>query len=112
MKFLANENFPLASVRRLRDAHYDVASVTEDAPGITDHEVLTRAQQEGRIVVTFDRDYGELLYRKNFSATMGIVYFRFHPYSPLEPARDAFRFTEVGRNRVDGKVYSCGKESG
>jgi predicted nuclease of predicted toxin-antitoxin system len=104
MKFLANENFPLASVRRLRDAHYDVASVTEDAPGITDHEVLTRAQQEGRIVVTFDRDYGELLYRKGFSATMGIVYFR------LRTCRDAFTFTEGGRNRVDGKVYSCGKD--
>jgi len=86
MKFLANENFPLASVRRLRVAHHDIASVIEDAPGITDHEVLTRAQKEGRIVVTFDRDYGELLYRKEFSATMGIVYFRFHPYSPLEPA--------------------------
>jgi len=103
MKFLANENFPLASVRRLRDAHYDVASVTEDAPGITDHEVLTRAQQEGRIVVTFDRDYGELLYRKNFSATMGIVYFRFHPYSPLEPAEMLLHLLKVAGIELMGK---------
>jgi len=85
MKFLANENFPLASVRHLRGAHFDVTSITEDTPGSTDHEVLTRAQKEGRIVLTFDRDYGELLYRKEFSSPIGIVYFRFHPSYPVEP---------------------------
>ena len=49
MRFLANENFPLPSVRLLRLGGYDVASVTEDSPGIEDTEVLTRA---------VNRDYG------------------------------------------------------
>ena len=61
MNFLANENFPLLSIHQLRNAHHDVASVIEDTPGAKDHEVLTRAQKEKRIVLTFDRDYGELL---------------------------------------------------
>jgi predicted nuclease of predicted toxin-antitoxin system len=60
MWFLANENFPLPSVRLLRQAGYDVASITEDSPGIEDSEVLTRAANEQQVVITFDRDYGEL----------------------------------------------------
>ncbi len=38
MRFLANENFPLLSVRILRQAELEVASVTEDSPGIEDSE--------------------------------------------------------------------------
>jgi predicted nuclease of predicted toxin-antitoxin system len=62
MNFLANENFPLFSIRLLRTAGYNVASVIEDTPGAKDHDVLKRAQKEARILLTFDRDYGELVY--------------------------------------------------
>ena len=40
MLFLANENFPLESIRKLREEGYDVASIIEDSPGITDKEIL------------------------------------------------------------------------
>jgi hypothetical protein len=40
MHFLANENFPLESVRSLRTAGHDVAAVIEDSRGAKDHEVL------------------------------------------------------------------------
>jgi predicted nuclease of predicted toxin-antitoxin system len=63
MQLLANENFPLVSVQLLRQANYDVASITEDSPGIEDPEVLARAVDEQRIILTFDRDYGELIFR-------------------------------------------------
>lgn len=86
MDFLENENYPLASIKRLRENNHNVDSVLEDAPGAKDHEILTRAQQEGRIVLTFDRDYGELIYRQSIPAPPGIVYFRFNPATPLEPA--------------------------
>jgi predicted nuclease of predicted toxin-antitoxin system len=59
MRFLANENFPLVSVRRLREAHHDVLSVGESMPGIKDEEVLALAALEGRVLLTFDRDYGK-----------------------------------------------------
>ncbi len=112
MDFLANENFPLGSIHLLRDAKHDVASVIEDAPGAKDREVLTRAQEEKRIVLTFDRDYGELLYRQGLSAPPGIVYFRFDPATPVEPAEMLLgllkmeevsligRFTAVERTRI------------
>jgi predicted nuclease of predicted toxin-antitoxin system len=86
MWFLANENFPLPSVRLLRQAGYDVASVTEDSPGIEDSEVLTRAANEQRVVITFDRDYGELIYRLRLPSPTGVLYLRFRPHTPEEPA--------------------------
>ena len=53
-RFLANENFPMMSVVRLRDAGYDVAYGSEDAPGAEDSLVLERAVHEERIILTFD----------------------------------------------------------
>ena len=71
MRFLANENFPLVSVSLLRNAGHDVAAVIEESPGAKDSEVLARAAQEERVVLTFDRDYGSLIYRLGLPAPVG-----------------------------------------
>jgi predicted nuclease of predicted toxin-antitoxin system len=86
MRFLSNENFPLVSVRLLRRAGFDIAAITEDSPGAKDSTVLTRAVSEQRVVLTFDRDYGELIYRAGLTPPSGIVYFRYDPLTPDEPA--------------------------
>jgi predicted nuclease of predicted toxin-antitoxin system len=86
MRFLANENFPLPSVRLLRGGGYDLAWVTEDSPGIEDSEVLTRGADEQRVIITFDRDYGELIYRLRLPSPTGVIYLRFRPHTPEEPA--------------------------
>lgn len=86
MRLLANENFPLPSVRLLRKAGWDVVSVTEDTPGLEDTEVLTRAADQQRVIVTFDRDYGELIYRLRMRSPAGVIYLRFRPQTPEEPA--------------------------
>ena len=57
MHFLANENFPLLSIRLLREMNYDISSIIENSPGIPDSEVLSRAATENQIILTFDRDY-------------------------------------------------------
>ncbi len=62
MRFLANENFPLAAVEALRNAGHDVASVTTDAPGSIDESILQRSVTERRVLLTFDKDFGELVF--------------------------------------------------
>jgi hypothetical protein len=83
MKFLANENFPLASVRLLRQKNLDVAAIAEDSPGDSDRKVLQRACQEERIILTFDRDYGELIFKHRSSLPAGVIYLRFDPGYPV-----------------------------
>ena len=86
MKFLADENFPLPSVSILSAAGHDVVAVVLESPGVADEDVLERAVREERILLTFDRDYGRLLYRQNAPVPEGLVYFRFVPSSLEEPA--------------------------
>ncbi|BAY95408.1 MULTISPECIES: DUF5615 family PIN-like protein [unclassified Tolypothrix] len=76
MRFLANENFPSDAVEALRQQGHDVVWIRTDAPGITDPEVLSRAQTEDRILLTFDKDFGELAFRSKLPATSGIILFR------------------------------------
>jgi len=76
MRFLANENFPLEAVNALRAAGHDTVWVREDAPGVADDLVLDRAVREGRILLTFDKDFGALVFRRGAKASRGIVLFR------------------------------------
>ncbi len=76
MNFLANENFPLDAVEALRAAGHDVAWVRLDGPGSTDPQVLARAVAEQRILLTFDKDFGELAFHAGLPLGCGIVLFR------------------------------------
>ena len=60
MHILADENFPGDAVTALREHGHDVLWVRTETPGISDREVLARAQAEDRVVITFDKDFGEL----------------------------------------------------
>ncbi|RMI24943.1 MAG: hypothetical protein D6681_01715 [Calditrichaeota bacterium] len=103
MRFLANENFPLVSVNLLREAGYEVAAVIQDSPGARDSEVLQRAVTGQRIVLTFDRDYGQLVYRTKLPAPAGMVYFRFDPLTPEEPAQRLLHLLEQKNISLEGK---------
>jgi predicted nuclease of predicted toxin-antitoxin system len=103
MRFLANEKFPLASVRRLRQAGHDIASVLEIAAGAKDAVVLDRAARENRILLTFDRDYGELIYRRNLPPPAGVVYLRFAPETPEEAAIVVSALGEVAGLQFEGR---------
>ena len=63
MKFLADECCDRSLVEDLRKAGYDVRYVLESDPGASDDEVLALAFDEQRIIVTEDKDFGELVYR-------------------------------------------------
>lgn len=58
MKLLANENYPLLAVVALRDVGHDVLWARTDMPGVMDDMILQRAQDEERLVLTFDKDFG------------------------------------------------------
>lgn len=94
MRFLANENFPLPSVRLLRSAGHEVLAITEESPGISDDRILARAVAEERIILTFDRDYGELIYRVGMVAA-AVLLLRYEPHTPQEPAHHILRLLQI-----------------
>lgn len=76
MRFLANENIPGPVVRQLRELGHDVVWAKEDLRGEPDHVLLSRAQNEQRVTVTCDTDFGELAFRSELPATCGVVLLR------------------------------------
>ncbi len=76
MRLLADENFPKSAVLALRAAGHDVSWVAEDIPSVSDKEVLALAIAQERVLVTLDKDFGELAFRVGLPATCGIVLFR------------------------------------
>src|ERR1700730_4904943 len=76
MRFLANENFPGAAVLVLQHARHDVVWVRTGAPGTSDTDVLAWAVREAWILLTFDKDFGELARASGLPDTCGLVLFR------------------------------------
>jgi len=87
MKLLANENFPLKSVHILQAAGFDIKVVGVEFAGITDREVMEIAIQEERTIVTFDRHYGELIFRDGYRPPSGVIYLRWRQFGPEDPGR-------------------------
>lgn len=87
MRILANENFAGDAIVALRDRGHDVTWVHTAAPGSNDREVLAIGRAEGRLIVTFDKDFGELAVRRGLAAEAGVVLFRIRQVSSSFVAR-------------------------
>lgn len=111
LNLLCNENIPLASVRVLRDAGYDVVSISETSPGISDTAVLKLSREQSRVLITFDADYGELIYLRNLPAPRGIIFLRFNPRSSEEPAKIIQSVLDNGEKFIAGFFLTVSRES-
>ena len=87
MKLLANENFPLASVKYLRNSGFDFTSIGTDNSGISDEQVMDIAIYEERTILTFDSDYGELIFKYEYQPKAGVIFIRTLPGTPEEAGR-------------------------
>src|SRR5437764_3125882 len=76
MQLCANENISEDCIIRLRKSGHDVLWIREAAPGSPDPDVLALALTEGRLLITFDKDFGELVFKQGAKASHGIVLFR------------------------------------
>jgi len=66
MRFLVDECTGPAVARWLADRRYDTFSVFDEASGIPNEEVIRRAYDERRVLITNDKDFGEKVYRQGY----------------------------------------------
>ncbi|MDP8925206.1 MAG: DUF5615 family PIN-like protein [Chloroflexota bacterium] len=79
MKFLIDESADARLAIHLRNLGHDVTLVATDySPATKDSEVLRIAVREQRILITFDRDFGELVFKQQ-QPHAGVLYFRLGP---------------------------------
>jgi predicted nuclease of predicted toxin-antitoxin system len=76
---VANENVPAGTLAALRQIGFDVLAIRESHPSVADRAVLALAREAGRWLVTFDRDYGELIFKRGEAPPVGILFLRQRP---------------------------------
>ena len=110
MKFLADESCAGPVIFALRQAGHDVLAIAEVAKGAIDEQVMERAFSERRVLITEDRDFGELVYARG-RPSAGVIFVKFQsrakPTAVVEAVaklgarlQDAFVVVEPGRVRI------------
>jgi predicted nuclease of predicted toxin-antitoxin system len=82
----SRRELPPGPLQALRQAGLDVLWIAETHPGAPDEEVLALCISTNRTLLTFDKDFGELAYKRGLPAECGIVLFRITPQNPDEIA--------------------------
>ncbi|QOI96947.1 MAG: DUF5615 family PIN-like protein [Flammeovirgaceae bacterium] len=72
MNLLLDENIGLGIIRILEQAGHDIRSILISSPGISDAAVIHIANSERRLIITFDRDFGKLIFKNNIIPVEGI----------------------------------------
>ena len=85
MKWVADENIDGQVVARLRSLGHEVIYIAEIEPAAGDPDVLEISNREGAVLLTADKDFGELVYRLK-KMMSGIVLLRLHGQTPDERA--------------------------
>jgi predicted nuclease of predicted toxin-antitoxin system len=75
MKFLVDENVRRSAVEWLRGQGYDVVYVAENYAQLEDEKILKVAHQQNRILITNDKDFGNLVFHQRL-ASHGVILFR------------------------------------
>jgi len=92
MRFLLDQSTDARLVAFLHELGHDATRVGADYPGgIPDEHVLAIARDEGRILITDDRDFGELVIRSGLAHT-GVIYLRLGNDVELSSKRERLRY--------------------
>ena len=97
MKLLANENFPLKSVQILHGKRFDIVHIGTDFSGIDDHQVIDLAIRESRTIITFDKDYGELIFKKGLKPNCGVIFLKWTNFLPEDPGLKLYHIFKGGK---------------
>jgi len=89
-RFLADENFPADMADWLRERGHDVDHAAARFPGAADRFLFEVTQREGRILLTLDRDFGDIVFRQKAETPRGVVLFRV-PHEPPSLLRTVIR---------------------
>jgi predicted nuclease of predicted toxin-antitoxin system len=103
MRFLADENVSRAVIDGLRNSGHDVISVAETSAGAPDKDILHAAGVEGRILITEDRDFGEMVIRQRLPVG-GILLLELDRLSSALEAETVAEFVSAQADRLTGNL--------
>ena len=110
MRLLVDESTGAAVVAYLRSAGHDVLAVAEAMPQADDSDILTRAASERRVLLTNDKDFGNLVFRDG-RAHSGVLLLRLQDETPANRVRVVSAVLEQYADRLTGR-FTVATEQG
>jgi predicted nuclease of predicted toxin-antitoxin system len=104
---LLDENLPRSTADALARAGHDVLHIAQAEAAAEDRRVLALARASGRVLVTFDADFGDLVYRRGEPVPPSILYLRLHP---IDGAVAAALVLQALDEPVQGQFVVCTRE--
>ena len=86
LNVVVDENFPAPATRLLRQAGHAIIAVSEVGAGISDEAVMQLANVHNAWLVTFDLDFGELIFQRALQAPRALILLRESRFSPTDLA--------------------------
>jgi predicted nuclease of predicted toxin-antitoxin system len=110
LKFLVDVGVSKKVEQWLIANSYDVKAVRAINPKLPDHKILQIAVQENRIVITMDKDFGEMIYRAG-QAHAGVLLLRLDEATSDEKMRVVAEIIQNHADKLEGKfaVYQSGR---
>ena len=105
MRYLADECCDRAVVRAFRAGGYDVLFVSEITPRAEDSHVIRLALREKRILVTEDKDFGQLVFAHG-QKTIGVIFLRFPTSARGQISKDVLRLVKQQGERLEGSFVT------
>ncbi len=99
--FLADESCDFAVVRALRAAGHDVKAIAEVCPGVSDEKVMEIGIEEGRVLLTEDKDFGWLVFAGTGGST-SVIFIRFPVQARSVLSETIVSFVEQAENKLRG----------
>jgi predicted nuclease of predicted toxin-antitoxin system len=108
--FLADENVEADIVQRLASIGYSTVHVSESSPGSPDAAILEAASSSGQVLITDDKDFGELVFRKHHRST-GVILVRLPGQAPTIKARLVAQAVQRYEERLLGAFLVIGPKT-
>jgi predicted nuclease of predicted toxin-antitoxin system len=102
MRFLVDECIGPSVVRWLRENNHDATSAYENCRGWSDESILEKAYSEGRIVVTIDKDFGEMVFRRKLN-NCGVILLRSRFSGPSKKISMMQKILSVPEGKISGR---------
>ena len=99
MKLIADESVDFGIIKALRANNFEVLSILEASPGIDDNSVLSIANKEKSILLTEDKDFGELVFRLQQSH-YGVILLRLNGLSIEQKVDTALKFIKANISKM------------
>ena len=108
MHLLADENQHPTFVARLRSAGYAVEWIRETSRGAKDADILRRPDIARLVLITDDRDFGDLIFNRGYPSPQAILYNRMTRAQPDDIANRLVRRLTLGD--LDGRMITLTKD--